>query len=124
MTVAPQFGRAHRSSPLRAAARPLCALGLLGGTIGAVALFAGAPVVLASAAGPLAAASAAALAIGLALAAAGVLDQRLIETEATLIETREQLKAALIALERTPAGREPDKSFRSRPKSPRARRFG
>jgi hypothetical protein len=96
-------------------AKTLLAAGALAVLVGGLTALAHAPQLIAPVAPTLAGLGAVAVLAGLLFLGASALEQRLIDTELTLIETREQLKAAVAALEAPQARRAPEPAFRSRP---------
>jgi hypothetical protein len=112
----------RRESALQPVAKTFLAAGALALLIGGAAALAHAPAVLTPYALQLVLGGAIALVAGLIFAGAGALEQRLIDTELTLIETREQLKAAVEALRKAPARHDVEPAFRSRPMRSRGRR--
>ena len=107
----------QRGSALRPLAKIFLATGALGLMIGTPAAAAHAPAAMAPYAVPLAVSGAAALIMGLLLSGAAALERRLIDAEFALIETRQELRAAVDALRSAPAAtdeRDPDRPARAR----------
>jgi hypothetical protein len=94
-------------------AKALLLAGGLAFVVGSLTAGGQGPTALAPFALALAGGGAIAVFAGLLFLGAGALEQRLIDTELTLIETREQLKLAVAALDTPLARRDP--VFRSRP---------
>ena len=113
--------RLRRGSGLRPLAKALLTAGALGLLIGGPAAMAQAPAVMTPYALPLAAGGAAVLVAGLLFSGAAALERRLIEAELALIETREELRAAVDALRSAPAQTDREPAFRSRPARSRMR---
>jgi hypothetical protein len=118
----PALPRLRRGSGLQPLAKALLTAGALGLMIGGPAAMAQAPAVMTPYALPLAAGGAAALIAGLLFSGAAALERRLIEAELALIETREELRAAVDALRSAPARTDREPMFRSRPDRRRMRR--
>lgn len=114
--------RLRRESTLQPLAKALLTMGALGLLIGGSAAVAQAPAVMTPYALPLCGAGAAALIAGLLFSGAAALERRLIEAQLTLIETREELRAAVDALRSAPAQTDRAQAFRSRPDRTRVRR--